>query len=77
MLAIVLCNKHMPASTNKTRQARATEIRTEKHREAHKLMQTWVTPDAFEKLSTLAKKQTRSIAAFMRHELYKLIGIAE
>jgi hypothetical protein len=61
--------------TNKT--ARGTEARVEKHRRDHKLVQTWVTPAEFDKLAALAKKQTRTMAAFVRHELYKLIGVAE
>jgi hypothetical protein len=61
----------------KTSKARSAEARTDKHREMHKLVQTWIAPEAFEKLSALAKKQTRTMAAFFRHELYKLIGFAE
>ena len=65
------------ASMTKTSKARAAEARTDKHREGHKLVQTWVAPEAFEKLAALAKKQTRTMAAFARHELYKLIGLSE
>ena len=66
--------QHALMSTTK---ARSAEVRTEKHRKKHKLVQTWVAPEAFDKLSVLAKKETRTMAAFFRHELYKLIGFAE
>lgn len=67
----------MRIMVTKTTKARGAEARTDKHRETHKLVQTWVAPEAYEKISVLAKKQTRTMAAFVRHELYKLIGFAE
>jgi len=55
---------------------RATE-RTEKHRKTHKLAQMWVSQDYFKALLTRAKTEGRTVANFMRHELGKIIGVAE
>lgn len=69
----MLCNAHMPASTSK---ARGNEARTEKHRETHRLVQTWVSPELKKALLALAKSEGRSLANYVRHELGKIAGIA-
>jgi len=57
--------------------ARAAEERTEKHRKAHKLVQTWVSPELKKALDAKAKSEGRTIANYVRRELGKLVGIAE
>ncbi len=56
---------------------RSTETRTEKHRKAHKLVQTWVSPELWNALVARAKSEGRTLANFARRELGKLVGIAE
>ena len=57
--------------------ARDTEEHTTKHRRLHKLAQTWVSPELWKALNARAKSEGRTLANFMRHELGKLVGIAE
>jgi hypothetical protein len=57
--------------------ARGNEERTEKHRKAHKLVQTWVSPELRKALDALAKKEGRTLANYVRRELGKIAGIAE
>jgi hypothetical protein len=71
---IVLCNVHMAASTSK---ARALAARTEKHRKMHSLVQTWVSLEMRKALDARAKSEGRTLANFVRHELGKIVGIAE
>lgn len=56
---------------------RSAEERTEKHRKAHKLVQTWVSPELRKALDALAKKEGRTLANFVRRELGKIVGVAE
>lgn len=60
-----------------TTKARSNEERTEKHRKAHKLVQTWVSPELRKALDALAKKEGRTLANYVRRELGKIVGIAE
>jgi hypothetical protein len=64
----------MPASTGK---ARGSGARTEKHRETHKLIQSWVSPELKRALLALAKSEGRTLANYVRRELGKIAGIAE
>lgn len=69
----VLCNWEMAASTSK---ARAAEVRTEKHRKAHALVQTWVSHEMRAALDKRARSEGRTLANLVRHELGKIVGIA-
>lgn len=57
--------------------ARSTEDRVEKHRKAHKLVQTWVSPELRKALDARAKSEGRTLANLVRRELGRLVGIAE
>jgi hypothetical protein len=57
--------------------ARNAEERTEKHRKAHKLVQTWVSPEMKKLLDARAKSEGRTIANWVRRELSKILGVAE
>jgi predicted Zn-dependent protease len=69
----VLCNWEMAASTSK---ARAAEVRTEKHRKTHALVQTWVSHEMRAALDKRARIEGRTLANLVRHELGKIVGIA-
>ena len=45
--------------------------------ETDSLIQTWTTPELHEVLETRAKNEGRTLANFVRHELGKLVGVAE
>jgi len=70
-VSFVLCNAHPMASK------RPTEVRTEKHRRSHKLVQTWVSPELWKALVERAKSEGRTLANFARRELGKLVDINE
>jgi hypothetical protein len=70
----VLCNAHMSTSTSK---ARAAEVRTDKHRKTHSLVQTWVSHEMRKALDALAKKEGRTLANYVRRELGKISGVPE
>lgn len=55
----------------------AAKARTEAHRKTHKLVQTWVSPELRKAIDTLAKKEGRTLANYVRRELSKLAGVAE
>ncbi len=57
--------------------ARSTEERTEKHRKAHRLVQTWVSPELKKALDARAKSEGRTLANYVRRELGKLFDIGE
>jgi hypothetical protein len=69
--------KSSPMATVTTAKARSNEERTDKHRKAHKLVQTWVSPELRKVLDALAKKEGRTLANWVRRELGKIAGIAE
>ena len=69
----MLCNSHQMAVAR----TRSAGERTKKHRRAHRLVQTWVSPKMKKALDTLAKKAGRTIANFVRYELAKITGIPE
>jgi predicted DNA-binding protein len=56
---------------------RSAEERTEKHRKAHKLVQTWVSPEMRKALDAKAKIEGRTLANYVRRELGKLVGFIE
>jgi len=57
--------------------AHNNEERTAKFRKAHKLVQTWVSPELRKVLDALAKKEGRTLANWVRRELGKIAGVAE
>lgn len=57
--------------------ARGVEARTDKHRAAHSLVQTWVRPELKKALEARAKLEGRTLANFTRRELGKIVGIVE
>jgi len=57
--------------------ARSAEERTEKHRKAHKLLQTWVSPEMWKVAVARAKSEQRTIANWLRLELTKILGVNE
>jgi len=56
---------------------RAVAARVDKHRDNHRLVQTWVSPEMWKALSAKAKGEGRTLANFMRRELGKIVGIVE
>lgn len=69
----MLCNVHPMSSTK----ARSAEVRTEKHRRGHKLLQTWVSPEMWKAVVARAKSEQRTVANYLRCEIGKIVGIAE
>ena len=53
------------------------EARTDKHRQKHKLVQSWVSPELRAALDSRAKAEGRTLANYVRRELGKIAGIDE
>lgn len=56
---------------------RSVKERTSKHRKAHKLVQTWVSPELRKALEAKAKSEGRTLANYVRRELGKIAGVVE
>ena len=60
-----------------SRSAQSAVQRTGKHRKAHRLVQTWVSPKMHKALGARAQREGRTLANFVRRELGKIVGIEE
>jgi hypothetical protein len=56
---------------------KAIAARVDKHRDNHKLVQTWVSPEFHKALVAHAKGDGRTVAGYVRHVVGKIIGVAE